>query len=106
VFTRLHGGIAFADGDNDHEAATQRHTTHTRSPRASLGVPVKSHTANKHVWSVPEWIPLLAAAVVQQAVVDASDPTLPPAIRRDARRFLAGSPEYHMWGRMAEGGRS
>lgn len=56
--------------------------------------------------SVPEWMPLLAAAVVQQAMVDALDPALTPAVRREARRFLAGSPEYRAWGRVAEGGTS
>ena len=49
-----------------------------------------------------EWVPLLAAAVVQQALSDALDPRVPEAVRRDARRFLAGSPEYRMWGRVAE----
>jgi hypothetical protein len=64
---------------------------------------VNSLAANKFVSAVPDWIPLLAAAVVHQAVVDATDPTLPPAVRREARRFLAGSDEYRLWGRMAEG---
>jgi hypothetical protein len=49
-----------------------------------------------------DWLPLLAAAVVQQAIADAHDPTLSPAVRREARRFLAGSPEYRLWERVAE----
>jgi hypothetical protein len=52
--------------------------------------------------SVPDWLPLLAAAVVHQALADAADPALPPSVRREARRFLAGSPEYRLWGRAAE----
>ena len=39
--------------------------------------------------AVPDWVPLLAAAVVQQAIADVVDPSLPPAVRQDARRFLA-----------------
>jgi hypothetical protein len=58
--------------------------------------------ASRTSTSTPDWLPLLAAAVVQQAMVDALDPAAPPDIRRDARRFLAGSPEYRFWGRMAE----
>jgi hypothetical protein len=48
-------------------------------------------------------LPLLAAAVVHQALADAADPALPPAVRREARRFLSGSPEYRLWGQAAEG---
>lgn len=57
---------------------------------------------NGHRASVPSWLPLLAAAVVQQAIVDAGDPTLPEAERRDAQRFLSGSADYRLWGRMTE----
>jgi hypothetical protein len=46
---------------------------------------------------------MLAAAVVQQAVVDAFDPSLPPSVRSEARQFLAGSADYRFWGQMAEG---
>jgi hypothetical protein len=53
--------------------------------------------------STQEWLPLLAAAVVQQAIADAFDPTLPVAVRRDARHFLAGNAEYRFWGQVAEG---
>jgi hypothetical protein len=60
----------------------------------------------KQAGAVPDWVPLLAAAVVQQAIVDMVDPSLPPAVRRDARKFLAGSAEYRFWGEVAEGRRS
>ena len=40
------------------------------------------------VASMPDWYPLLAAAVVQQALADALDPSLPANMRADARRFL------------------
>jgi hypothetical protein len=63
---------------------------------------MKSRTATNHSSSIPEWLPLLAAAVVHQALSDVLDPSLPPAVRRDARRFLAGSAEYRLWGRVAE----
>ncbi|MGE3840027.1 MAG: hypothetical protein AB7I50_00425 [Vicinamibacterales bacterium] len=53
--------------------------------------------------STPEWLPLLAAAIVQQAIADALDPTVTPAVRREARRFLAGSAAYRFWNRMVEG---
>ena len=63
---------------------------------------MKTHTA-RSARPVPEWLPLLAAAIVQQAMSDAMAPALPPDVRREARRFLAGSPEYRLWGRAAEG---
>jgi hypothetical protein len=56
-----------------------------------------------HSAQVPEWLPLLAAAIVQQALSDAFDRSLPPAVRREARKFLAGSPEYRFWGQVADG---
>lgn len=52
--------------------------------------------------AVPDWLPLLAAAVVQQAIADAGDRSLPESIRREARRFLSGSPDYRFWGRITE----
>jgi hypothetical protein len=64
---------------------------------------MKSRRANNgHRASTPHWLPLLAAAVVQQAIVDAGDPSLPETVRRDARRFLSGSPDYHLWGQLTE----
>lgn len=59
-------------------------------------------SANGHGAATPNWLPLLAAAVVQQAIVDAGDPTLPETVRRDAQRFLSGSADYRFWGRMTE----
>ena len=52
--------------------------------------------------SVPHWVQLLAAAVVQQAVCDACDASLPRALRDEARRFLAGNPGYRFWCRVSE----
>jgi hypothetical protein len=52
--------------------------------------------------TLPDWLPLLAAAIVQQAMADALDPALPASVRREARRFLAGSAEFRFWGQMAE----
>jgi hypothetical protein len=39
----------------------------------------------------------LAVAVLKQAVHDARNRSLPPAMREDARRFLAGGPELDYW---------
>lgn len=63
---------------------------------------MKTQASRTTTGTLPDWLPLLAAAVVQQAMADALDPALPADVRRDARRFLAGSPEYRFWGRMAE----
>jgi hypothetical protein len=64
---------------------------------------MKTSPGAAHSAHVPEWLPLLAAAIVQQALSDAFDRSLPPAVRREARRFLAGSPEYRFWGQVADG---
>jgi hypothetical protein len=60
------------------------------------------HQTAKRTAPVSEWLPLLAAAVVQQAISDAHDRSLPQNVRREARRFLAGSPEYRIWERVAQ----
>lgn len=39
----------------------------------------------------------LACAVIKQAMVDATDPTVPEQVRHDAEEFLAGDPWYHAW---------
>ena len=39
----------------------------------------------------------LACAVIKQALVDALDPTTPPAVRRDAEQFLAGDAWFRRW---------
>jgi hypothetical protein len=49
-------------------------------------------------------MPLLAAAIVQQALMDASDPTLPARVRTEARRFLSGNASYRLWEQVAEAG--
>lgn len=64
---------------------------------------MKSQRSTRATAPVPGWMTLLAAAVVQQALVDASDPTLPLAARLDAKQFLAGNADYRLWGRIAEG---
>ncbi len=47
-----------------------------------------------------EWS-LLAAAVVRQAMLDASSPTLPRDERQRARRFLEGDSMYRFWSEVA-----
>jgi hypothetical protein len=64
---------------------------------------MNSTSADSTLATVPDWLPLLAAAVVQQAMSDAMDPALSPSVRREARRFLAGSADYRFWGQFAEG---
>jgi hypothetical protein len=64
---------------------------------------MKSPRSSSYGSAVPEWVPLLVAAIVQQAISDAFDPSLPPAVRREARRFLSGSADYRFWGQVAEG---
>jgi hypothetical protein len=39
----------------------------------------------------------LACAVIEQALLDVLDPTVPPPIKQDARAFLAGNEWYRMW---------
>lgn len=39
----------------------------------------------------------LACAVIKQAMLDALDPTAPPAVRKDAEQFLAGDSWYEAW---------
>jgi hypothetical protein len=47
---------------------------------------------------VPELaVKTLACAVIKQALVDALDPTMPAAIRRDALQFLAGDRWFRRW---------
>ena len=41
---------------------------------------------------------LLGAAVIRQAIEDATDPRLPRAVRQAAQTFLArGGPRLHLW---------
>lgn len=47
-----------------------------------------------------EWS-LLAAAVVRQAMLDASSPTLPREERQHAQRFLEGDSMYRFWSDVA-----
>jgi hypothetical protein len=39
----------------------------------------------------------LAAAVIRQALLDATNPDAPEDVRAGARDFLAGSPMLHQW---------
>lgn len=39
----------------------------------------------------------LACAVIKQALADALDPTVAPAIRKDAHEFLTGDDWYRVW---------
>jgi hypothetical protein len=51
---------------------------------------------------VPEFaVKTLACAVIKQALADALDPTVPPAVRQDAEQFLAGDAWFRRWCRAA-----
>jgi hypothetical protein len=47
-------------------------------------------------------VQLLAAAVVQQAICDACDRSLPREVRDEARQFLGGNPSYRFWCEVSE----